>query len=281
MTAYHPTRPRQEPVARSRKEQISDRVTAAINADGLRPWDLAGPQMCRLKFDLLGDAECIINLNPEIKHGALQPRVAEQQLRCSQIAGLLVDLRRFRSAQRMRAICRAIEPGAVRPSMDDAGVLPCRQVWLSPQTAWEQISALASIEGGQPLADSSTGLLGNLELHRPAGLLLNDGRAIANSPTSEHVIDPQADEIAAPELAVDRQIEHRKIASATLHLQPYSNGPDILRLQPALLTDQASPVPWCRRRVGIECSVVIVVSDADHFHLSARSVSTGCDRLTL
>ena len=45
---------------------------------GLRPWDLAGPQMCRLKFDLLRDAERIINLDPEITHGALQLRVAER-----------------------------------------------------------------------------------------------------------------------------------------------------------------------------------------------------------
>src|SRR6516162_11647503 len=87
--------------------------------------------MCRLKFDLLGDAERIINLDPEITHGALQLRVAEQQLHCSQIAGLLVNLCWLRSAQRMRAICRAIEPGAVRPSMDGAGILPRRQVWLS------------------------------------------------------------------------------------------------------------------------------------------------------
>ena len=129
--------------------------------------------------------------------------------------------------------------------MDDAGVLPRRQVWLSRQTAREQILALASIERHEPLADSSTGLLGDLELHRPASLLLNDGRAIANSPASEYVIDPQPNEIAAPELAVDRQIEHRKIASATLHLQPYSNCPDILRLQRALLADQASAVPGC------------------------------------
>jgi hypothetical protein len=114
-----------------------------------------------------------------------------------------------------------------------------------PATAREQISALASVEGGEPLADSSTRLLGNLELHRPASLLLNEGRAIANSPASEHIIDPESDEIAAPELAVDRQIEHRKIASTTLHLQPYSNCPDILRLERALLADQASPVPGC------------------------------------
>jgi hypothetical protein len=44
------------------------------------------------------------------------------------------------------------------------------------------------------------------------------GRSIANSPAGEHVVDPQPDEVAAPELAVDRQIEHRKIASALLQL---------------------------------------------------------------
>jgi hypothetical protein len=91
--------------------------------------------------------------------------------------------------------------------MDDAGVLPRRQMRLSPKTTWEQISALASVEDDEPFADGSTGLLRNLELHRAASLLLNDGRAIANSPASKHVIDPQRDEIAAPELAVDSEIE--------------------------------------------------------------------------
>jgi hypothetical protein len=98
------------------------------------------------------------------------------------------------------------------------GVLPRRQVWLSPQAAWEETSARASVQGDEPLADSSAGLLGDLELHRPASFLLNDSRAIPNSPADEHVIDPQPDEVAAPELAVDRQIEHRKIALALLHL---------------------------------------------------------------
>jgi hypothetical protein len=52
--------------------------------------------------------------------------------------------------------------------MDDAGVLPRRQVRLSPQTARKQISALASVDGGEPLADSNAGLFGDFELNRPA-----------------------------------------------------------------------------------------------------------------
>src|SRR6516165_8011913 len=172
-----PNSARRRPPARSLQRADSDKVTGAT----YRRWDCGPgisqePQTCtRLKFDLLRDAERVINLDPEITHGALQLRVTKQQLHRSQVAGLLVNLCRLRSAQIVRPVCRAVEPGAVRPSMDDAGVLPRRQVWLSPQTAREQILPLASVEGGEPLADSSTGLLGNLELHRPTSLLLNDG----------------------------------------------------------------------------------------------------------
>src|SRR6516164_3110680 len=42
-----------------------------------------------------------------------------------------------------------------------------------------------------------------------------------------------------PKLAVDRQIEHRKIALVSLQLKAHANGPDILWLQRALLADQA------------------------------------------
>jgi hypothetical protein len=94
--------------------------------------------------------------------------------------------------------------------MDDAGVLPRREMRLLPETAREQVPTRASVEGGQPVADRTPGLLGDLELHRPAGLLLNHGRSIADPATDAHVIDPHPNEVAAPELAVDRQIEHRK-----------------------------------------------------------------------
>ena len=197
----------------------------------------------------------------------------------SQAARLLVNLSRLCPAQRVRAVCRAIEPGAVRPSMDDPSILPRRQVWLSPQTAWEQISTLANVESGEPLADSSTGLIGNLELHRAAGLLLNDDRAIANSSASEHVIDPQPDEIAALEL----------LSIARLNIARSRRRPFICSRTRIVQTSFGfSGRFWpirrplfqgARRRVGIDFSVVIVISDADPFHLSARSASTGCGSL--
>jgi len=86
-------------------------------------------------------------------------------------------------------------------------------------------------------------LLCNLELHRPTGLLLDHGRSFPNPPAGTHVVNFQPDEIAASQLAVDRQIEHGKIAPAFLYLEAHSNSPDILRLQRALLADEASLVP--------------------------------------
>jgi hypothetical protein len=168
-----------------------------------------------------------------------------------QIAGLLVNLCRLRSAQRVRTICRAIEPGAVRPSMGDAGVLPRRQVRLSTQTAWEQISALASVDGGEPLADSNMGLFGDFELNRSACLLLNYRRSIANPPARANVVGLEPNEVAALQLAVNGQIEHREITFAVLQLEPHPDRSHVLRLQRALLTDQTSLVPRLAASGGI------------------------------
>jgi hypothetical protein len=79
------------------------------------------------------------------------------------------------------------------------------------------------IELGKPLADGAPGLLGDLELHRSARLLLDHSRSVANSASADHIIDRQPDEIATPELAVDGQVEHREVANAAFNLKL---GPD-------------------------------------------------------
>jgi len=71
-------------------------------------------------------------------------------------------------------------------------------------------------------------------LDRLTGLLLDHRRSIANPAAGAHIIDPHPNKAAAPELAVDGQIEHRKIALTALKLQAYTNCPDVLRLQRVL-----------------------------------------------
>ncbi len=56
---------------------------------------------CPSEFNLLGDAESVVDLDAEISDGAFQLRVPEQQLDRSKIAGFSIDLGRLRPANRM------------------------------------------------------------------------------------------------------------------------------------------------------------------------------------
>ena len=44
------------------------------------------------EFDLLGDADRVVDLDPEKANGTLQLGVAEQELHGSQVAGFAIDL---------------------------------------------------------------------------------------------------------------------------------------------------------------------------------------------
>jgi hypothetical protein len=88
-----------------------------------------------------------------------------------------------------------------------------------------------------PVSDRRPRLFGDFELDRSSGHLLNHSRAIPNAAADAHVTDPQCNEIAAAQLAVDRKVEQREIAPPTLKLKPDPDCPDLLRLEWALLAD--------------------------------------------
>jgi len=62
------------------------------------------------ELDLLGEGEGVLDLDAEIRDGALDLGVDEQKLDGAQIAGALVDLGRLGAPERMRAVARGIEP---------------------------------------------------------------------------------------------------------------------------------------------------------------------------
>jgi hypothetical protein len=86
-------------------------------------------------------------------------------------------------------------------------------------------------------------LLRDFELDRSASLSLNDRRAVAQPAADAQIIDLQTDEVAPPQFAVDRQIEHRKFAPARLDLKAGPDIPNFLWLEGALLAYEASLVP--------------------------------------
>src|SRR5579871_6620723 len=61
----------------------------------------------------------------------------------------------------------------------------------------------------------------------PARLLLPDGCSIRRVTARGNIIDPDRNDIAATELAVDRQIEHGQVAGAAFDLEFCPDGPDV------------------------------------------------------
>jgi hypothetical protein len=76
----------------------------------------------------------------------------------------------------------------------------------------------------QPVLQRGASLLRDFELNRTAGLALDDCRPVSHVSADCDVIDPKADEIAAPKLAVDGEVEHGQIAFVVLDLKSDANG---------------------------------------------------------
>ncbi len=55
--------------------------------------------------------------------------------------------------------------------------------------------------------------------------------------------DPQLDQVARSQLAIDGQIEQRQLPSAIGKLQSNPDSPDVLELEGCLLTDDLAFVP--------------------------------------
>jgi hypothetical protein len=72
---------------------------------------------------------------------------------------------------------------------------------------------------------------------------MNNRRTVTDSGIHDQLADLQSDEITAPGLAVDRQVEHREIADPLLALKMQVDGPDLLGLEGRLWPNEASLVP--------------------------------------
>src|SRR5262245_19683425 len=116
--------------------------------------------------------ERVVDLNTEIAYGALDFRVAEQELDGPRISRAPVDQGRLRSSQRMRPEQPRIEPDAANPFADQARVLACRHTAISSPAAREKKLAGLLTRCSQVVVDGLTGLVGQLEFDWPPCLFL-------------------------------------------------------------------------------------------------------------
>ena len=160
--------------------------------------------------DLLGDLDSVIDLDAEVANRAFDLRMAEQKLDRPQISSSPIDQHRLRPPQRVRAELRRIEPDARHPFLHEPRVLPGRQSSAIAATCEQELTGLATRQP-QVVVDGHPRLVGQLEPHGPAGLLLPDRRAVHRVAARRHVIDANGDDVTAAQLAVDRQVEQGEV----------------------------------------------------------------------
>src|SRR6266496_948333 len=123
----------------------------------------------------------------------------------------------------MSAVRRLIKPNRSRPGMNDPGILPSRKVRRRRHTARKEELLRLQAGGRDPSTDRVPRLFGDLELHRPLGLLLHDNRAWGDMTALEHIADVKPHQVAPAQLAVDGEIEQCEFPGSMIQLQLQSN----------------------------------------------------------
>ena len=93
-------------------------------------------------------------------------------------------------------------------------------------------------------------MIGEFEAHWPARLFLANCGAVERVSAGGDILDTDGHDIAAAELAVDREVEEGQIAFAVLDLKPRPDGPNLAGPQRWLWADELPLVPgrwphWC------------------------------------
>jgi hypothetical protein len=84
---------------------------------------------------------------------------------------------------------------------------------------------------GDPGRDCVSRLLGDLKLDRALGLLLHDRRPRHDPSALDRIVDPETHQIAAAQLAVDGEVERRKLQGSMIRLPANPDGPDPFQLR--------------------------------------------------
>jgi hypothetical protein len=147
------------------------------------------------------------------------------------------------SSKKVRAEKVRVEADRCNPDRDEPSILPGRQGAVVITTATEQKFARFLARGFDVIVDCLPRLFRQLKPDGPTRLLLPHCRAIDRIPARCDVLHPNCDDIAAPQLAVDCQIEHRQVARPSLHLQSGTDRPNMLCPQRRFLADELTLVP--------------------------------------
>lgn len=165
-----------------------------------------------LEIDLLRDLQSVVDLNTEVSDCAFQLVVTQEQLAGAEVSGFLIDQRHLGPPKAMCAVRTGVEIDHTNPAVDEARVLACSDMPAGIAAAWEQPIVRPLAPEFKPVRQRVSRRLCDLERYGPTGLLLDDGGALSNDTSVGNVREPQLDEAAAPELCIQRGVEHRQIS---------------------------------------------------------------------
>ena len=106
------------------------------------------------------------------------------------------------------------------------------------RAARERILIQCATSSFKPIENGRAGRLEKFELHGRPGLLLDDHGSSPDAAAAHQIADPHFHEVAATQLAVDRQIEKRAISKPLLAFEPKADRPDLLGLERPLCSIQ-------------------------------------------
>lgn len=110
-------------------------------------------------------------------------------------------------------------------------------------SAWEHEIIEAASPPQQPCCQARAGVRCNFKLYGPPGLPLDDHRAVADFRTGHEVADLKLHQIAAPQPAVDRQVEQRTVAEPLLAIKEEPDRPNLLLGERPLGADGSAGIP--------------------------------------
>jgi hypothetical protein len=171
--------------------------------------------------------------------------VTEEELAGAKVTGFLVHQRDLRSAQAMGAIGARFQIDQRNPVFDQSRVLPGADVLTSSDAARKQPIVIAASAQRQPGRERLSSWICDLERHGPAGLLLDNGDALAHETAGRHIADPQLDQVASSKLGIYGAVEQGHVAhgAGALQLLPYR--PDVLRFEGSLGAHDPARIPGC------------------------------------
>src|SRR4029077_7515587 len=164
-----------------------------------------------LDIDLFAYRDSVINLDAQVSHGAFDLGVAEQELNSTQVSCAPIDQRSLGPPQRVGAVQMRIESDAGEPLGQKPRVLAGGHA-LSQPPAREQKLARFLARQLDVVVDGLSGWVGQLKPGGACGVFLAHACAIDGIAIGCNVIDFHCDDVAAPELAIDREIEQREVA---------------------------------------------------------------------